>query len=158
MTILKIAAFLLLGTLAGAQLPDAPQPQSSGCLRGTMNAAGEISYIEVKCSSIPAWKPIEPAPPKPAGFWTFRSSWEQPPLRSNRKTFDKKFILLHAGAAIAMVVACRDRSSQEDWASEVPAVAGVTALDYVASRFFTEAFSVEAPVYAIVHYSRSASR
>ena len=102
------------------------------------------------------WHQYAVLPPTPITFWTFRKSWQDPPLRSNRYTFDKKFLALHGLAAVAMSVACKRHI--EHWSSEAPAVGAVTALDYTMSRFFSESMSVEAPVYAIVHYSRSAAQ
>jgi hypothetical protein len=94
---------------------------------------------------------------KPATFFTFRSNWQAPPLRSNRQTFKSPTFLLSQAAMVgSMIVACRNRRSGEAWHSEAPAVAGVFGLDYLMARFFGEPFALGPAVYATVHYSQAA--
>jgi len=144
------------GSQAQAQgLPDAPsaivrQPDGSYCIGSTCG-----------------WKQAD-IPPAPPTFFTFRQSWTAPPLRTNRQAFDKKFIVLHAIAWTAAIVACRRNLYTESgsggtghntcWGSEVPGMIAVTALDYAMTRLVSESLSVEAPVYAIAHYARSAAQ
>ena len=139
-----VLVVLMFASAALAQLPDAPQPQY-------------LSHKTV-CLGIYGcgWRQYTALPPAPPGFWTFRGNWQAPPLRTNRQAFDKKFIVLHSLAAVAMVVACKRRNSGEEFGSEIPAVAAITAGDYVMTRFFSESMSVEAPLYAIGHYVHSA--
>lgn len=177
MKTLTLVAFaglmLMIAANAHGQLPDAPSivigdngiqslhvspsevtHEGGGmhCWRGT-DIGALVGWEEVPCSSMP-----EIFAPPPATFWTFRKSFTAPPLRTNRQTFNKKFLILHGMAAAALIFACKNPRSGETWASEVPAVAVVTGFDYIASRFFTEAMSVEAPVYMIQHYARASAK
>lgn len=101
---------------------------------------------------------VEPA--KSAGFWTFRQSWQDPPLRTNRQVLTSKtFLALHAALAIAIVVDIRHtHGARENWGSEAPVIPALAGMDYLMDRFFTRSFSVEAPIYGIVHYARDALR
>ena len=45
------------------------------------------------------------------------------PLRNNRQVFrSKRLVAAHVGGAIAMIVACRTKNSDEKWGSEVPGI------------------------------------
>ena len=148
-----VLAFLLFAGAAFAQYPDAPS--------AIVKQADGTYCIGTTCG----WKQAD-LPPEPAGFWTFRGvkevngrkvfDWNAPPLRTNRQAFNKKLLVLHGLAAVAMIVACKRRNSGEEFGSEIPAVAAITAGDYVMTRFFSESMSVEAPLYAIGHYVHSA--
>jgi hypothetical protein len=121
---------LLFSLAAFAQLPDAPQPQHD------------------------TWKQFSG---KQATFFTFRKSYQDPPLRTNRQAFSKKFIILHALLLTSFIVDNHvTHGAREKWDSEGPAILGVGTLDYAMTRFFTEAYSVEGPVYGIQHYIRDA--
>jgi hypothetical protein len=91
-------------------------------------------------------------------FWTYRG-WQEPPLRSNKQVFHSKvFVAAHVGGAIAMIVACRNKNSKEDWGSEVPAVAAMFGMDYLQFRFIGGPNAIVAPIYEMVHYSRASAR
>src|ERR1039458_8327917 len=123
-------AILTLCILASAQLPDAPQPQHD------------------------TWKEFSG---KSATFFTFRKSYQDPPLRTNRQAFTKKFIILHALLLTSFIVDNRvTHGAREKCDSECTAILGGGTLDYAMTRFFTEAYSVEGPVYGIQHYVRDA--
>ena len=93
------------------------------------------------------------------GFFAFRGSWQDPPLRTNRQMFKSKtFILSAVGGDVAMVVACRNPRSKERWDSEVPAVFAVDGLAYLGGRFFTQSYAVAPGIYKIIHYSIAAAR
>ena len=63
---------------------------------------------------------------------------------------------MHAGMWLAVTLACRDhKRSGEDWGSEMPAMAAETGLDFIFSKYVSESLSVEAPVYAMYHYSKA---
>jgi hypothetical protein len=142
-------------------LPDAPSsvPRDQAIVR----QADGTYCIGTTCG----WKQAD-IPPAGPTFWTFRGvvevdgrrqfDWNAPALRSFRGVLDKKFVILHGLAAVAMVVACRRRNSGEDFGSEIPAVLGVTAMDGLASAFFSESMSVGGPAYMLQHYTRSAAR
>lgn len=117
-----------------------------------------LSLFLLVSGSALAQLPDNPSPqPKPASFLSFRSSWEAPPLRTNREMFHSKlFIASQAGGALAMIFACRNPRSHENWASEVPAVVAVGSLSYLSGRFFTQPLAVAPGLYEIVHYARAA--
>lgn len=141
-----------------AALPDNPAPQKTICYRGAIDAAGRTTYAEIDCTSIPQWRELKAAPKK-AGFFAMGRYDAPAPLRTARQVFDKKFAVLHGAGVLAMVLACRRaRTSGEDWGSEVPAVLGVTGMDFLVSHYVSEALSVEAPVYMFQHYMRAAYR
>lgn len=153
---------LIVGADAqGQELPDAPSsvPRDQAIIK----QADGTYCVGTTCG----WKQADIPAPRPT-FWTFRGiveinghkqfDWNAPALRSFKGVLDKKFILLHSLAGVAMVVACRRKNSGEEFGSEIPAVLGVTVLDGFASAFFSEAMSVEGPVYMIQHYARSAAQ
>lgn len=123
-----------------AILPDAPEPQP---------------YVV-------ASQPTPTAMTRPtAGFFTFRKSPNDPPLRTVRQTLGSKSILIsHALGFAAMAVACsRHKTSGEEWGSEVPGMAGMAALDLLVSdRFFSRSFAVFPMGYMVFHYTKAALR
>jgi hypothetical protein len=124
---------------ASAILPDAPEPQP---------------YI---VASQPARSRARPQ----AGFFAFRKSPNSPPLRTLRQTLGSKSILIsHALGFAAMAIAgSRHKTSQEEWGSEVPAMAAMAALDiFVADRYLTRSFAIGPMVYAVFHYTKSSLR
>jgi hypothetical protein len=109
--------------------------------------------------------PPDPAPrlywfrENPVHFWTYRSSWQDPPLRTNREVFRSKlFVGLHLAGAVAMVTACMRKGSGESWGSEAPAVAALFGMDYLQFRFIGGPNAVGAPIYQMIHYSLSMAR
>ena len=91
-------------------------------------------------------------------FWTYRGAYD-PPLRTNKEVFRSKvFVGAHIGGAIAMIVACRNQRSREDWHSEVPAVGALFGLDYLQFRFIGGPNSVAAPIYEMIHYGLADTR
>lgn len=117
-----------------------------------------LGFILISASAL-AQLPNAPVPqPKPAHFFTFRGSWQAPPLRTNRQSLESKtFLLLHGALLAAVIVDVRHtHAARENYPSELPAVAAVTGMDYLMDRFVTRSFSVEAPVYGIQHYVRDA--
>lgn len=162
---MRVAVFFLLGVFASAQaLPDTP---SAACDRAceVRRAAPVFTCIGPNGCG---WKQVKAVPHAPVTFWSFRGvvvvngkkrfDWNAPPLRTNRQAFDKKFVILHGLAFAAMTVACSRKNSGEEWGSEVPAILFGVGGDYVLSRFFSEAMSVEIPPYQIQHYIRSAAK
>lgn len=91
-------------------------------------------------------------------FWTYRG-WQDPPLRTNEEVFRSKlFVAAHVGGAVALIVACRNKSSREDWGSEVPAVAAMFGIDYLQFRFVGGPNAVGPAVYEMIHYGRASTR
>lgn len=96
--------------------------------------------------------PDAPAPqPQQAKFWTFRTSWKTPPLRTNKKTW-AIFLGSHAVAWTALALA---NHQQEHWDSEAPAMGAVTGMDFLLLKFFSPAMSFEAAAYGAQHYFRA---
>jgi hypothetical protein len=123
-----------------AILPDAPEPQPP--------------YVV-------ASRPTPPPRTRPTpGFFTFRKSYKDPPLRTNKEVFHSKTFLLLNGALLAAVVVDiqHTHGARESWGSELPAVGGAIGLDYLMDRFFTRAYAVEGPIFGIQHYVRDAFR
>lgn len=114
-------------------LPDAPEPQ----------VTEPVKYRVVDMSHV--------------GFFTFRRQ-SDPPLRTNLGVFDKKFIAVHAMYLAAVIAAVRNPRSGETKESELPVVPALTGLDFLVSKYVCECMSVEAPIYAIQHYARAASK
>lgn len=155
---IRLWLFALLATIAAAQV-DAPKP-STGCVdhgkpcsKFVEKMVGQypVAPIEVTHET---WKEYAG---KEAGFWTFRSNWRSPALRSNRKVFDKKFVAMHAGLWLTAVLACRNyKRTGEEWQSEMPGMAAETGMDFIWSKWFIEAGGVlPADIYGMVHYSRA---
>lgn len=135
MSIRILAALLILAGMAAAQeLPDAPKP------------SGDVHNAASKLRDDPK-------------FFSFRGSWQDPPLRTNRQMFrSKTYVLSQIGGFVAMAVACRNKRSGESWGSEVPAVLLVDGMAYLGGRFFTQSYAVAPGVYEMVHYSQAAAR
>lgn len=96
--------------------------------------------------------------PSTVHFWTYRAA-DEPALRNNKQVFRSKlFMGAHVGGAIAMIVACRNKNSREQWHSEVPAVAALFGVDYLQFRFIGGPNAVGAPIYEMFRYSRAAKR
>lgn len=127
MRIRALIVALLLCCAAMAQLPDAPRPNT--------------------------WEGING---KPATLFSFRAASGDPPLRTNRQAMtSKRFLILHVALFASFVVDNRvTHGARERWHSELPAIVGVSGMDYLTSRYFTEASSVEAPLYGVQHYVR----
>jgi hypothetical protein len=99
----------------------------------------------------------EPQSPKPVTFWTFRKSWQAPPIRGNRQVLRSKIFWIGAGAHLAsVIVACRNPRSGEKWDSELPAFFGVQGLNYLSMRYLAAWYVLPADAYATEHYIRSA--
>lgn len=125
----RIIFILLLTALsAAAQLPEAPQPQTQ----------------------------------PPAKFWTFRGVYRD---ANGNKRFDpnapalrtsKKMWIVFAAEHGAMFGAWLAANHQKESAgSEIPAMLGVTGLDFAAMKLLSPAMAVEAPVYGVWHYLRA---
>jgi hypothetical protein len=91
-------------------------------------------------------------------FWTYRS-WDEPPLRTNKEVFRSKlFVATHVGGAIAMIVACRNKRSREEWHSEAPAIGAMVGMDYLQFRFVGGPNAIGPPIYEMIHYGIAATR
>jgi hypothetical protein len=89
---------------------------------------------------------------------TYRS-WNEPPLRSNKQVFRSKiFVAAHIGGGIAMIVACRNKNSGENWASEIPAVGAIFGMDYLQFRFIGGPNAIGPPIYEMIRYSQASTK
>ena len=96
--------------------------------------------------------------PSSVHFWTYRG-WQEPPLRTNKEVFRSKlFVATHVGGAIAMIVACRNKRSREEWHSEAPAVGAMIGMDYLQFRFIGGPNAIGAPIYEVIHYGIAPTR
>ena len=79
------------------------------------------------------WHDMAEIPPqRTVHFFTFRGSWQDPPLRTNQQVAKSKLFWLANGAGWATaIIACRNSRSNETWGSEMPAMAGASALSYL---------------------------
>lgn len=129
-------------------LPDTPLPQ--GC------------YISSKDGNTmcPATYTVNPDDIHKAKFFTFRKSWQDPPLRTNKEVLKSKtFLLAYGGLWAAMITDITyTHGKRESWGSEAPAMAGVTLLGIVGDKYFTRSFMVGPAVYGIQHYVKDAFR
>ena len=102
--------------------------------------------------------PDAPQPqPNPVHVYTFRKSWQDPPLRTNKQVFKSKVFWISEGAAFAsMAVACSRKNTGEHWPNEAVAWGGGFGLAYISARFFTELFTVGIGTYQTQHYIQSA--
>lgn len=132
---LKIRFFLLFAVLAGMiglghcqDLPDAPTPQAH------QQTAG----------------------PK---FFQFRGA-DDPPNATNKQVFHSKlFIATHVAYAVAVFYDIHHtHGAREKYDSELPAIPAIVGMDYIAYRLLSPSLSIEAPIYAIVHYSMDAAK
>ena len=141
---MRLVALLLICSAAfGQSLPDAPSasnlPLAFHDSRGT-------------------WHQLHKLPPKPSdGFFSFRKSWTAPALKPN-KTSWAIWGLAHGAAWGSMVAACRNPRSGENWGSEVPAIAVITAFDYAMLKLLSPSFGTGPAVYGSAHYILSASK
>ena len=150
---MKLLLILFLITLSAAaqsprthleatSLPDAP------------------SVLQPKTSQRSQWHDMAEIPPqRTVHFFTFRGSWQDSPLRTNKQVAKSKLFWLANGAGWATaIIACRNSRSNETWGSEMPAMAGASALSYLGFRFFSGGFMLGPPLYAAAHYSYASTR
>jgi hypothetical protein len=145
---LLFVLLFLLSSASFAQLPDAPVKVESNC------DLQKCTWVPVKADT---WKEFAG---KDAGFWTFRKSFKDPPLRTNKQHFGSKAILITEGLAWASLsVACsRSKTSHETWGSEVPAMLGMMGIAYIGDRYFARPYAVFPMIYATEHYARAAAK
>jgi hypothetical protein len=171
---LSFLGFLFCATLSNCQDTIPPTPDShNATLPNAPSATPTTTCTDNNGRPCAQWvhKLIGQYPPAPetgmlrlerdpstVRFWTYRG-WEDPPLRTNREVFRSKlFIAAHVGGAIAMIMACRSRTSKEHWDSEVPAVAAIFGMDYLQFRFIGGPNAVAPAVYEMIHYGRASTR
>jgi hypothetical protein len=147
--VLAVLSFMFGTTLARCQQTGSSLGSQNSAIPNAPSATQATTCTERNGKACPEWvhKLVGQYPPLPQSttraerdpatvhFWTYRGS-EEPPLRTNNQVFRSKlFVATHVGGAIAMIVACRNKRSHEQWHSEVPAVAGMFGMDYIQFRF-----------------------
>lgn len=136
---------LLLSSLAGAQ---------TTC----------VSNNGVPC---PEWlhKLVGQYPPAPepasatraASFFTFNTD-SHATLKPDKKSW-AMFIGAHAALGLTYAIdRHRTHGVRETASSEVPAILGVTGIDFLAFKCISPSFSIEAPIYGTIHYARDINK
>ena len=148
-----LAITLLLGANALAQLPDAPAP-SSTCVSRDKPCPEWLHKLIGQYPSDPPRRGLPSVMPGPVHVYTFRKHWDDPPLRTYRKTFTSPWFLASQGAMFAsMVIACRrSQFTGEDFHTEAPWVVGVFGINLLTDRYLDELYSVATAGIVTQHY------
>ena len=170
---LAMLGFLFATALSNCQETVPPSPRSNiAALPNAPSATQSTTCTEHNGKPCPEWlhKLIGQYPPVPESgtylerdpssvhFWTYRGAHD-PPLRTTKQVFRSKvFVGAHIGGAIAMIVACRNKRSREDWGSGVSAVGALVGLDYLQFRFIGGPNAVGPAIYEMVHYGLADTR
>jgi hypothetical protein len=123
----------------------------------------QTTCIENTGKPCPEWlhKLVGQYPPLPdrqesaraATFFTFNKD-SHAALKPDKKSW-VAFIGSHAALGIAYTIDHKlTHGIRESASSEVPAILGVTGMDFITFKCFSPALSIEAPIYAIQHYTR----
>jgi hypothetical protein len=144
---------LFLSASALAQLPDAPAP-STICVSHGKPCPEWLHKLIGQYPSAPARRGLPPVMPGPVHVYTFRKHWDDPPLRTYRKTFTSPWFLASQGAMFAsMVIACRrSQFTGEEFHSEAPWVIGVFGINLLTDRYLDELYSVGTAGIVTQHY------
>ena len=134
---------------------DAPSAtQHSTCIQNNGKACPE--WLHKLIGQYPPVEVREQWNGRPDGFFTIGTG--QRALHPDKKSW-MLFALAHAGMWASTVMAVRDfPSSKEQARSEYPAVAALTGMDLLLFKTISPAMAVGPTVYAMVHYSRAASK
>jgi hypothetical protein len=150
--VLIIVLALMVGQ-ARCQVPEAPQPVTQHCFRGTTDAQGYVSEVEVDCSTIPQWRELKPILPKKVGFFTIR------PNRTNKQTLVSPWFW--GVQSVAWTLTIRDyvknRNTQEsgrlDATDAFVPTAALTGTHYASDRWWARAIGVAAESYLIAWHA-----
>lgn len=143
-----------------AALPNAPSAtQATTCTARNGKTCPE--WVHKLIGQYPPSPDSGPQPerdPSTVHFWTYRGA-DDPPLRTTKQVFGSKvFVATHIGGAIAMIVACRNKRSREEWHSEVPAIGAMLGVDYLQFRFIGGPNAVAPAIYEMIHYGIASTR
>jgi hypothetical protein len=139
-----------------AQLPEAPAP-SATCITHDKSCPEWVHKLIGQYPPAPARLRLPSVMPGPVHVYTFRKHWDDPPLRSYRKTFTSPWFLVSQGAMFAsMVIACRrSQFTGEEFQSEAPWVVGVFGINLLTDRYLDELYSVGSAVIVTQHYAHA---
>ncbi len=172
---LVVALLIVVGTTISTGQEDTHPPSvpNNAGLPNAPSTTQATTCTERNHQPCPEWihKLIGRYPPSPESsetnqrrdpatvrFWTYRSP-QDPPLRNNKEVFRSKlFVASHVGGAVAMIMACRARTSGENWGSDVPAVAAIFGMDYLQFRFIGGPNAIGPAVYEMIHFGRASTR
>jgi len=153
--LLTITVALSYGALA--QMPEAPAP-STTCISHDKPCPEWLHKVIGQYPLPPAPRGLPPVMPGPVHVYTFRKHWNDPPLRSYRKSFTSPWFLVSQGAMFAsMVIACRrSQFTGEEFHSEAPWVFSVFGLNLLTDRYLDELYSVGTAAIVTQHYAHAA--
>ena len=154
--LMLLTVAMALRAEALAQLPDAPAP-STTCVSHDQPCP---EWLHKLIGQYPPAAPRQGMPsvmPGPVHVYTFRKHWDDPPLRTSRKTFTSPWFVASQGVMIAsMVIACRrSRYTGEEFHSEAPYTAGVFGLNLLVDRYLDELYAVGSAALVSQHYIRA---
>ena len=154
--LMLLTVAMALRAEALAQLPDAPAP-STTCVSHDQPCP---EWLHKLIGQYPPAAPRQGMPsvmPGPVHVYTFRKHWDDPPLRTYRKTFTSPWFLASQGVMIAsMVIASRrSRYTGEEFHSEAPYTAGVFGLNLLVDRYLDELYAVGSAALVSQHYIRA---
>ena len=122
----------------------------AGCAFGqsgtVVNLGGDLGQIKSALPDAPVPQEVHHTD----GFFKFRT-WDQPVIHPNKKSW-ALFALTHAAAWGALAAA---NHNKEPLGEESVALGAVTGFDFLALKLFSPAMSIEAPIYAAIHYGRA---
>jgi hypothetical protein len=154
--LMMLTVAIALSAEALAQLPDAPAP-SSTCVSHDKPCPEWLHKLIGKYPAAPPRRGLPSIMPGPVHVYTFRKHWDDPPLRSYRKTFTSPWFLVSQGAMFAsMVIACRrSQFTGEELHSEAPWVVGVFGINLLTDRYLDELYSVGTAAIVTQHYAHA---
>lgn len=148
---------LLLGGVCWGQaslVPDAPSTVTPTCTENSGKPCPE--WVHKLVGQYPP-APDSPDATRVAQFFTFNTD-SRATLKPDKKSW-AIFTFTHVALAVTFAVDHKlTHGVRENSSSEIPAILGVTGLDFLAFKCISPSLSVEAPVYAIVHYARDATK
>ena len=154
--LMLLTVAMALRAEALAQLPDAPAP-STTCVSHDQPCPEWLHKLIGQYPPAALRQGMPSVMPGPVHVYTFRKHWDDPPLRTYRKTFTSTWFLASQGVMIAsMVIACRrSRYTGEEFHSEAPYTAGVFGLNLLVDRYLDELYAVGSAALVSQHYIRA---
>lgn len=149
---MRVLLTLLLVSAAVAQVP-------TTCTKSNGKPCAEWVHTMVGQYPPDSWPTREQSEQaRVTGFFHFRSDWNSPALRNTKLSW-ALFIGSHAGLGLTYAIDHHlTHGARENNGSEVPAILGVSAMDFLMFKCVSPALSIGAPIYGMEHYARDASR